>query len=116
MNSCVWLLDGLNSIMTGSQIIADRLHVLQAAFAISFFVTRLLIGPAVTYYTLQSPTSPGIVKVRKLYVSCDLAAGVLYEQLLTKSSTCDKHQPKLAGKGRLHGRAYVASFLYRLEV
>lgn len=37
--------------------------MLQAAFAISFFITRLLIGPAVVHYTLQSPTSPGIVKV-----------------------------------------------------
>lgn len=33
------------------------------AFAVSFFICRLLIGPAVIYHTLICPTSPMIVKV-----------------------------------------------------
>lgn len=33
------------------------------AFAVSFFICRLLVGPAVVYYTLKCPTSPMIVKV-----------------------------------------------------
>ena len=36
---------------------------MQLAFAISFFVCRLLIGPVVVYYTWVCPSSPMIVKV-----------------------------------------------------
>lgn len=42
----------------------------QIAFAISFFICRLLVGPAVIYYTLICPTSPMIVKVTMPFVWC----------------------------------------------
>lgn len=53
------------AISVTTKVCSGQNIMLQAAFALSFFITRLLIGPAVVYYTLQSSTSPGIVKVRR---------------------------------------------------
>ena len=36
----------------------------QILFAVAFFVCRVLLGPFVVYYTLQSSTSNPVVKVR----------------------------------------------------
>ena len=38
----------------------------QLLFVATFFVCRILIGPWLTYYTLMSPSTTGLVKVGQL--------------------------------------------------
>ncbi|KAL0047282.1 hypothetical protein WJX82_011596 [Trebouxia sp. C0006] len=58
---CLLLMEVSNPFLHGR-------FLMKIAFAVSFFICRLLIGPAVIYYTLICPTSPMIVKVTTAFV------------------------------------------------
>ncbi|KAL3141132.1 hypothetical protein ABBQ38_003483 [Trebouxia sp. C0009 RCD-2024] len=67
---CLLLMEVSNPFLHGRFLLKElgwkqtHLSVINdLAFAISFFVCRLLIGPVVVYYTLVCPSSPTIVKV-----------------------------------------------------
>ena len=48
---------------TDESVSAHHRRFAQMLFAGTFFVCRIIIGPFLTFYTLASPSSVGLVKV-----------------------------------------------------
>ena len=59
----------LRALRKGNQ---QLMLINDAAFALSFFICRLLLGPFVVWATVASPTTPWIVKVGAIHCGCVL--------------------------------------------
>lgn len=82
----------LRALRKGNQ---QLMLVNDAAFALSFFVCRLLVGPFVVWATVASPTTPWIVKVRATHCGCVLG-GSRWVEVMAEASLLQLHGVALA--------------------